>query len=172
MATAFDAIVVGSGACGGWAAKELADAGMKILMLEAGRAYEALEFLEAAAGLLSGLEKEDSANLRYRFVSMYVHRKIGEALETSGRHADAATSRVRVRFASPPAPLSWRSGRGCLGCARRSCYAAHPQPRATSACDALRGIADWRCGRSRTCGCRPPAAARSRRWPAWLCPRS
>jgi choline dehydrogenase-like flavoprotein len=32
----YDAIVVGSGACGGWAAMELTAAGMKVLMLEAG----------------------------------------------------------------------------------------------------------------------------------------
>lgn len=32
----YDAIVVGSGACGGWAAMELCKAGMKVLMLEAG----------------------------------------------------------------------------------------------------------------------------------------
>jgi glucoside 3-dehydrogenase (cytochrome c) catalytic subunit len=32
----YDAIVVGSGACGGWAAMELSRAGMKVLMLEAG----------------------------------------------------------------------------------------------------------------------------------------
>ena len=34
----FDAIVVGSGACGGWAAMELTAAGLKVLMLEAGGA--------------------------------------------------------------------------------------------------------------------------------------
>lgn len=36
MAKIYDAIVVGSGACGGWAAMELCRAGMKVLMLEAG----------------------------------------------------------------------------------------------------------------------------------------
>ncbi|HEV2447712.1 MAG TPA: GMC family oxidoreductase, partial [Candidatus Sulfopaludibacter sp.] len=36
MPTVYDAIVVGSGACGGWAAMELSKAGMKVLMLEAG----------------------------------------------------------------------------------------------------------------------------------------
>jgi choline dehydrogenase-like flavoprotein len=38
MAQTYDAIVVGSGACGGWAAMELTRAGMKVLMLEAGSA--------------------------------------------------------------------------------------------------------------------------------------
>src|SRR5882724_11270681 len=36
MAKTYDAIVVGSGACGGWAAMELSKAGMKVVMLEAG----------------------------------------------------------------------------------------------------------------------------------------
>ncbi|MEJ0094642.1 MAG: GMC family oxidoreductase [Methylocella sp.] len=35
--TEFDAIVVGSGAAGGWAAKELTERGMRVLLLEAGR---------------------------------------------------------------------------------------------------------------------------------------
>lgn len=36
----YDAIVTGSGACGGWAALELARAGMKVLLLEAGSAID------------------------------------------------------------------------------------------------------------------------------------
>jgi choline dehydrogenase-like flavoprotein len=39
----FDVIVVGSGACGGWASMELAQAGMKVLMLEAGAHISAAE---------------------------------------------------------------------------------------------------------------------------------
>jgi glucoside 3-dehydrogenase (cytochrome c) catalytic subunit len=33
----YDAIVVGSGATGGWAAKELCEKGMRVIVLEAGR---------------------------------------------------------------------------------------------------------------------------------------
>jgi choline dehydrogenase-like flavoprotein len=36
MPKVYDAIVVGSGACGGWAAMQLSQAGMRVLMLEAG----------------------------------------------------------------------------------------------------------------------------------------
>lgn len=38
----YDAIIVGSGATGGWAAKQLAEAGMKIMILEAGRKIDPL----------------------------------------------------------------------------------------------------------------------------------
>ncbi len=41
MAAQYDAIVVGSGACGGWAAMQLTQAGMRVLMLEAGSAVDA-----------------------------------------------------------------------------------------------------------------------------------
>nr|WP_217446338.1 GMC family oxidoreductase [Myxococcus sp. CA040A] len=37
----FDAVVVGSGACGGWAAKQLTEAGLNVLVLEAGRSDRA-----------------------------------------------------------------------------------------------------------------------------------
>jgi choline dehydrogenase-like flavoprotein len=36
--TKVDAIVVGSGASGGWVAKRLSEAGLQVLVLEAGRA--------------------------------------------------------------------------------------------------------------------------------------
>ena len=42
----YDAIVVGSGATGGWAAKQLAEAGLKVALLEAGRAVSPKEFTE------------------------------------------------------------------------------------------------------------------------------
>ncbi len=40
MAKEYDAIVVGSGATGGWAAKVMTEAGMEVLMLEAGRSFD------------------------------------------------------------------------------------------------------------------------------------
>src|SRR6266481_6143189 len=42
----YDAIVVGSGATGGWAAKRLSEAGLKVALLEAGRSVTAKEFTE------------------------------------------------------------------------------------------------------------------------------
>ena len=40
MSMDFDAIVVGSGITGGWAAKELTQKGLKVLMIERGRMIE------------------------------------------------------------------------------------------------------------------------------------
>lgn len=42
----YDAIVVGSGATGGWAAKKLSEAGLKVALLEAGRNISPQEFTE------------------------------------------------------------------------------------------------------------------------------
>jgi choline dehydrogenase-like flavoprotein len=44
---AYDAIVIGSGITGGWAAKELTEAGLETLVLEAGRAVDpAVDYVE------------------------------------------------------------------------------------------------------------------------------
>ena len=42
----YDVIVVGSGATGGWAAKRLSEAGLKVALLEAGRTVTPREFTE------------------------------------------------------------------------------------------------------------------------------
>ena len=47
----YDAIVVGSGAAGSWAAKELTEGGLKVAMLEAGRSLDADRDFPAGAGL-------------------------------------------------------------------------------------------------------------------------
>ncbi len=44
MAEQYDAIVVGSGACGGWASMALTQSGMRVLMLEAGSAIDPRDF--------------------------------------------------------------------------------------------------------------------------------
>jgi choline dehydrogenase-like flavoprotein len=44
--TKFDVIVVGSGASGGWAAKRLAEAGVKVALLDAGRALSTADYKE------------------------------------------------------------------------------------------------------------------------------
>jgi len=38
----YDAIIVGSGATGGWAAKTLAESGLEVLVLEAGPSHRAM----------------------------------------------------------------------------------------------------------------------------------
>ena len=42
----FDVIVVGSGCTGGWAAKELCEAGLKVAVVEAGSPVSESEFTE------------------------------------------------------------------------------------------------------------------------------
>ena len=66
LAQVYDVIVVGSGATGGWAAKQMAEAGLKVALLEAGRAVSPKEFTEH---MLS----EGIASTRGRY-GAYLHR--------------------------------------------------------------------------------------------------
>ena len=53
----YDAIVVGSGAAGGWAAKELAERGLRTILLEAGRSLDLnADFAPAAGGGASKIQ--------------------------------------------------------------------------------------------------------------------
>ncbi len=45
----FDAIIIGSGISGGWAAKELTEKGLKVLMLERGRNFEHIKDYKSAS---------------------------------------------------------------------------------------------------------------------------
>src|SRR3954447_24304759 len=45
----FDVVVVGSGASGGWAAKRLCEAGLKVAVVDAGRRHTAGDFREHKA---------------------------------------------------------------------------------------------------------------------------
>ena len=57
----YDAIVVGSGACGGWAAMELTQAGMQVLMLEAGARGRSGAGLPSHLSLPDGLSRPRQA---------------------------------------------------------------------------------------------------------------
>ena len=49
----YDAIVVGSGISGGWAAKELSEKGLKVLLLERGRNVEHIKDYVNATNFLT-----------------------------------------------------------------------------------------------------------------------
>jgi len=77
---AYDAIVIGSGASGGWAAKELCDKGLKTLVLERGREVKHIRDYPNASkppwyfehrGAISVEEKKNHVNSRFMTEELY-----------------------------------------------------------------------------------------------------
>nr|MBA3675451.1 GMC family oxidoreductase [Chitinophagaceae bacterium] len=62
----YDAIVIGSGISGGWAAKELCEKGLKVLMLERGRNFEHIKDYKSASKNPWELEHRGSATLEQK----------------------------------------------------------------------------------------------------------
>jgi choline dehydrogenase-like flavoprotein len=106
----FDAIVVGSGAGGGFAAMSLAEAGMRVLLLERGRRFDprrdfpmnhpdwelrprAFRDTEAPAGDVS-LVREEGAPLDPRYAHLHSSSLPGEVLNSRSRRAPFRYDRV------------------------------------------------------------------------------
>ena len=84
----YDAIVVGSGISGGWAAKELCEKGLKVLMVERGRDIKHIEGYENAMknpwdfphrGNMDSMAKEQYwASVRTGYTGREEHRNMFE----------------------------------------------------------------------------------------------
>jgi len=69
----FDAVVVGSGATGGWAAKQLTEAGMRVAVLEAGKKITPADFTEHLEPYDQKYRGQDPHKLRRRPVQGLVY---------------------------------------------------------------------------------------------------
>jgi choline dehydrogenase-like flavoprotein len=70
----YDAIVVGSGISGGWAAKELCEKGLKVLMLERGRNFEHVKDYETANKNPWEFEHRGSTTIEQKNKYPVIHR--------------------------------------------------------------------------------------------------
>ena len=62
----YDAIVIGSGISGGWAAKELTEKGLKVLMLERGRNFEHIKDYKTAGKNIWEFPHRGSATIQQK----------------------------------------------------------------------------------------------------------
>ena len=70
----FDAIVVGSGISGGWAAKELCEKGLKVLMLERGRNFEHVKDYKSAGKNIWEFEHRGATTSEQKEKYPVIHR--------------------------------------------------------------------------------------------------
>src|ERR1700754_2896306 len=73
----YDAIVIGSGISGGWAAKELTEKGLKTIMLERGRNFEHIKDYKTASNNPWDMEHRGSASQAQRKVRPVISRGWG-----------------------------------------------------------------------------------------------
>jgi choline dehydrogenase-like flavoprotein len=74
MPSRFDAIVIGSGISGGWAAKELTEKGLKVLMLERGKPLAHVTDYETALKNPWEIEHRNTLTVKDKDESMYLGR--------------------------------------------------------------------------------------------------
>ncbi len=70
----YDAIVIGSGISGGWAAKELTEKGLKVLMLERGRNFEHVKDYKSASKKIWEFEHRGRTTMEQRKNYPVIHR--------------------------------------------------------------------------------------------------
>jgi choline dehydrogenase-like flavoprotein len=105
--TAYDAIVVGSGVTGGWAAKELTEAGLETLVLEAGRAIDPTDYVE----------HEPAWSYRYRGLGDRKHLAQRQAVQRTCYACDEPASKFFIDDIDNPysvpddKPFLWIRGR-------------------------------------------------------------
>jgi len=104
----YDAIVVGSGIAGGWAAKELAERGLKTLLLERGRHVEHGRdyILEALKQWRPSLRKKDR---QARFEEDYYIQQHCDAFDATTRHFFINDRQNPYSF-DPDKPFWWIRG--------------------------------------------------------------
>lgn len=115
MDAKFDAIVVGSGITGGWAAKELTERGLKVLMLERGHP---IEHVKDYAGEHQNPwdEKFRGQGDRKRFKEEHpiVHRGAPYALQEGNQHF-WINEKENPYVSDPERPFDWFRGGGVGG---------------------------------------------------------
>ena len=103
MPNTFDAVVVGSGASGGWAAKQLTEAGLTVALVDAGRPHTEADFREHTPAF----------SLRYRNMAPGIVRRTrprqSECYACTEHNYDWFANDIEEPYTTPEGkPFSWQ----------------------------------------------------------------